>query len=207
MTKTPDMKEIERKTYMSYHQDGLLDIFIGVYVLGFGLGIVMDAVWELSFGTIMPAILIAIILPLWIALKRKITMPRIGFVKFGPSGSNKLMAVLLGLMVAGLGVLFVFTLSIGQRPQWLNFIYQNGLLVIGVGALAVCALFGYTMGLKRLYGYGLLTLCLFMVGHFLGIFFAYLLLALGTAVIVTGFYLLMKFMQKYPLQGDRALAD
>ncbi len=207
LTKIPDLKEIERKAYMSYHQDGLLDIFIGVYVLAFGLGIFMDAVLDYSFGTIMPAILIAIILPIWIAAKRKITLPRIGFVKFGAQGPNKLMAIFIGLAVAGVGVLFLFAFSISGRPAWLNVLFQNGLLVVGAASLAICALFGYSMGLKRLYAYGLLSFGLFAIGHFLGIFFAYLLLALGTAVIAAGFYLLTKFMHKYPLQGDKAIAD
>jgi hypothetical protein len=72
VTKEPNLREIEKKAYMSYHQDGLLDIFVGVYILGFGLGVLADVIWRLGFGSIMPAILVAIILPIWIAAKRKI---------------------------------------------------------------------------------------------------------------------------------------
>jgi hypothetical protein len=92
VTKEPNLKEIEKRAYMSYHQDGLLDIFAGLYILGFGLGIIMDVLWEFGFGVIMPAILIATVLPIWIEAKRKITMPRIGFVNFGTRGANKLTA-------------------------------------------------------------------------------------------------------------------
>ena len=110
INKEPNLREIEKKAYMAYHQDGLLDIVVGVYVLGFGLGIFMDVIWDFSFGMgIIPAILIAVILPIWIAAKRKITMPRIGFVKFGAGGTTKLTAILIGLMVAGLGAFFDFT--------------------------------------------------------------------------------------------------
>jgi len=42
----PNLREIEKKAYMSYHQDGLLDIFVGVYILGFGLGIWVDRIWK-----------------------------------------------------------------------------------------------------------------------------------------------------------------
>ncbi|MCW4009062.1 MAG: hypothetical protein NWF05_00370 [Candidatus Bathyarchaeota archaeon] len=207
MSDTPNLKEIEKKAYISYHRDGLLDIFVGVYILGFGLGIFINILWESSFGSIMPAILIAVILPLWIAAKRKITMPRIGFVKFGGQGTNRFMAVLLGFMVAGIGVMFVFTLALTQRPEWINVLFQNGLIVVGTASLAVCVLFGYSMGLKRLYAYGVLSLVLFVIGHFLGVFFAYILLALGLAIISNGAFLLMKFVRKYPLQGGKALAD
>jgi hypothetical protein len=210
MNREPNLKEIERRAYMSYHEDGLLDIFVGVYVLGFGLGIFMDAIWEFGFGAIMPAILIATILPIWIVAKRKITMPRIGFVKFGPSGgTTKLMAIFIGLAVVGLGVSVVFTLALSQSGsrQLLDLIFQNGMFIVGFGSLAVCILFGYSMGLKRLYAYGLLAMISLVVGHFAGIPFAYILLALGTTVMVAGIVLLIGFVRKYPLQGDKAIAE
>jgi hypothetical protein len=209
VTKEPNLKEIERKAYISYHQDGLLDIFAALYVLGFGIGIFMDAVWDFSFGVIMPGILIAVVLPLWISAKRKITMPRIGYVNFGTRGANKLTAVYVGLLVAGVGAFFAFTFatSQGESRQWLDLIVQNGMLVVGFGTLAVCALFGYSMGIKRLYAYGLLAAVAFVIGHFAGIFFVYILLTLGTTVMVAGFALLINFVKKYPIEGDKAIAE
>jgi len=194
---------------MSYHQDGLLDIFAGLYILGFGLGSYADIIWESGFGMIMPAILIAVVLPIWIAAKRRITMPRIGFVNFGIRGASKITAFFIGLMVVGLGVFSVFTLATFQSGlrQWLDLIFQNGMLIVGFGSLAVCLLFGYTMGLKRLYAYGLISVIALVIGHFMGIFFAYILLALGIMVMVTGFALLIGFVRKYPLQGVKAIAD
>jgi hypothetical protein len=209
MTEEPNLKEIERKAYMSYHQDGLLDIFAGLYILGFGLGIIMDILWEFDFGVIMPTILIVTVLPIWIAAKRKITMPRIGFVNFGTRGANKLTAVFIGTMVAGLFAFFAFTFTISQSGlrQWLDLIVQNGMLIVGFGTLVVCALFGYTMGLKRLYAYGLLAVIVLAIGHFMGILFAYIITALGITVMVTGFALLISFVRKYPLKGDKAIAE
>jgi hypothetical protein len=209
VTKEPNLKEIERKAYMSYHQDGLLDIFAGLYILGFGLGIFMQIIWDLGFGIIMPAILITTVLPIWIVAKRKITMPRIGFVNFGTRGANKLTAVFIGTMVAGLFAFFAFTFVTSQSGlrQWLDLIVQNGMLIVGLGSLSVCALFGYTMGLKRLYAYGLVAAFSLVLGHFMGIFFGYIIMALGTTVMVVGFVLLTNFVRKYPLKGDKAIAE
>jgi hypothetical protein len=210
VAKEPNLKEIERKAYMSYHQDGLLDIFAGMYILGFGLGIFMDIIWDFGMGVIIiPGGLIAVALPIWIAAKRKITMPRIGFVNFGIRGANKLLGLFIGTAVAGLGVFLVFTMATfesGSR-QWLDFIFQNGMLVLGFGTLVVCTLFGYTMGLKRLYAYGLLAAFALVIGHFIGIFVAYIIFALGLTVMIAGFALLVSFVNKYPLKGDKALAD
>ena len=191
---------------MSYHQDGLMDIFAGLYILGFGLGIFMQILWDFSFGVIMPAILITTALPIWVAAKRKITMPRIGFVNFGTRGANKLTAVFLGTMVAGLFAFFAFTFATSQsglRPL-LDLIIQNGMLIVALGSLVICGLFGYTMGLRRLYAYGLLAGISLVVGHFASIFFAYFIFALGTTVMVIGFVLLINFVRKYHLKGDKA---
>jgi hypothetical protein len=201
MTKQNTLREIEKKAYMSYHQDGLIDIVIGLYALAFGLGIVAGKILDFGFATIMPAILIAIVLPIWIQAKRKITMPRIGYVKFGAKGSNKLFAIFLGLMVAGLGVFFVFTLATVQngRPVWIETVFQYGMIVIGLGSAIIASLFAYTMGLKRLYGYGLLTFALFASGHFLSVPFEYLLLTIGSVIIASGAALLVQFIRRYPL--------
>jgi hypothetical protein len=202
MTKQNTLREVEKKAYISYHQDGLLDIFIGVYALAFGLGIVADTILDFSFAVIMPGALVAVFLPIWIEAKRKITMPRIGFVKFGAKGSNKLFAVLLGLLVAGLGVFFAFTLATtiqNGRPVWFETIFQYGMVLIGLGGAVISSLFAYTMGLKRLYGYGLLWFALFASGQFLSVPFEYLLLAIGSVIIASGAALLVRFMRRYPL--------
>ena len=192
---------------MSYHQDGLMDIFAGLYILGFGLGIFMQILWDFSFGVIMPAILITTALPIWVAAKRKITMPRIGFVNFGTRGANKLTVVFIGTMVAGLFAFFAFTFATSQSGlrQWLDLVVQNGMLIVALGSLAICALFGYTMGLRRLYAYGLLAGISLVIGHFAGIFFGYIIFALGTIVMVTGVVLLINFVRTYPLKGDKAI--
>jgi hypothetical protein len=185
---------------MSYHQDGLIDIFVGVFILSFGLGILL-MMTEFSMWFVIPAIFPAIMIPIWVSAKKQITMPRIGYVKFRSRGANRLMAVLLGLMVAGLGTFMVFSFSSSQA--WAltlrNLIISNGMIIIGIGAAIVSCLFAYTMGLNRLYAYGLLTLALFLAGHFIAIPFEYFLLAIGLVIIINGFVLLIQFVRKYPL--------
>jgi len=203
MTKQNTLREIEKKAYMSYHQDGLLDIVIGLYALSFGIGIIIDRLWEFGFATIMPAIMVSIVLPIWIHAKKKITMPRIGFVKFGARGSNKLFALFLGLSIAGLGVFVLFGvfMAAGQsgRPFWFEMLFQYGMIWIGLGSAVIGSLFAYTMGLKRLHGYGWLTFALFASGYFLRIPFEYLLLTIGIVIIASGAALMAQFIRRYPL--------
>jgi len=156
---------------------------------------------------ILPGSFIAVAVSIWVAAKRRITMLRIGFVNFGTRGATKLTAIFIGMMVAGLGAFFAFTLFQGGPSPWRDIVFQNGLIITGIGSLAVCVLFGYSIGLKRLYGYGMLALIALVIGHFAGIFFAYILIALGATVVVTGVALLVSFVRKYPLQGDKAIVD
>jgi hypothetical protein len=209
MAKKNSLREIEKKTYMSYHQDGLLDIFVGVYILLFGLGILLSAVADFTWF-IIPAIFPALMVPIWISAKKRITISRIGYVKIGKKGANKLMAILIGLMVVGLGTFTVF--SFASTQGWVltirNLVVSNGLIIIGFGAAAISGLFAYTMGLKRLYTYGLLALVLCLAGSFITFPFEYILLIIGLVVVINGFVLLMQFIRKYPLpQGDETDAE
>jgi hypothetical protein len=203
------LREVEKRTYISYHQDGLIDIFVGTYVLLFASGILLFTMADFNTGFVIPAIFPAIMVPIWISAKKQITMPRIGYVKFRNKGANRLMAVFLGLMVFGLGAFAVFTFasSQGWALTLRNLITSNGMIIIGIGSASIASLFAYTMGLKRLYTYGLLTLALFLTGHFITIPFEYILVTIGLVILVNGFVLLMQFIRRYPLtQGDMAIA-
>ena|GEM_PF-4152315 len=80
MTQNIDLKELERKAYLSYHGDGLLDIFLGLIIVFFSVGIATDI---LFIGSIFPPLGV----PVFALIKRSLTVPRIGFVHF--SGERK----------------------------------------------------------------------------------------------------------------------
>lgn len=207
----PRLRDIEKKTYTSYHQDGVLDIFVGVYVLLFGVGILSSTVTDFSMWFIIPGIFPAVMVPIWISVKKRITMPRIGYVNLGSRGANKLMAIFIGLMVAGLGAFMVVTFA-SRSQAWAltlrNLIIPNSMIIIGLAAAAISCLFAYTMGLKRLYAYGLVTLALFLTAHVTPIPFEYFLVTIGLVMIINGGVLLGRFIRKYPLApGDERSAD
>ena len=93
----------------------------------------------------------------------------------------------------------VFMIGQNGRPWWLEMLFQYGMIWIGLGAAVIGSLFAYTMGLKRLHGYGFLTLALFVSGYFLSVPFEYLLLVAGSVIIASGAALLVRFVRKYPL--------
>ena len=197
------LKDVEKRTYISYHQDGLIDIFIGTYILLFATAILANNTLDLSTWFVIPAIFPALIVPIWMGLKKRITVPRIGYVKFKTTGANKLTIVFIGTLVAGLFAFFIF--AFGSTQSWAlelrNIITQNGMLFIGLGAFIISSLFGYTMGLNRLYGYGLLALTLFTILQAITFPFEYILFAIGLIIIICGIVLLTRFVQKFPISS------
>jgi hypothetical protein len=195
-----NLKRVEKRTYISYHQDGLIDIFIGAYVLLFATAILVNNILDLSTWFIIPGIFPVLMVPVWVALKKRITVPRIGYVKFKATGANKLTILFVGTLVAG--VFAFFLLAFASTQSWAlelrNIMTQNGMLFIAVGSFIISGLFGYTIGLKRLYVYGIITLAFFGLLHFIFFPFEYILFAIGLIIIISGIALLTRFVQKYP---------
>ena len=77
------MKDLERKAYISYHNDGLLDIFIGFVVICFALYIMFDF-------TAFAGIYSALGITMMTLAKKLITVPRVGIVNFGPERRAKM---------------------------------------------------------------------------------------------------------------------
>ena len=42
MSPTTEFKLLERRAYLSYHQDGVIDIIVGLGMLGFGIYLAID---------------------------------------------------------------------------------------------------------------------------------------------------------------------
>jgi hypothetical protein len=195
-----NLKNLERKAYLSYHQDGILDFFIGFNILLFGLWILADMVY-------LAGAFVAISTPIYAQMKKQITIPRLGYVKFAPSRTAKSQKTILLLVIAGFlafipGVFLFVTTDMGiQAP--IQFLIDYGMIVIGVAGMVLITAVAYLTELRRLNAYAVLFLVLFMSGHFLSYPFAYYLIALGTAILVSGAYMLINFQRRYPLPlGD-----
>ena len=48
------IRNLEKKVFLSYHDDGLLECFIGLVILAFAAGMVFESLYYI--GSIMPAI-------------------------------------------------------------------------------------------------------------------------------------------------------
>ena len=196
MAEQINLKKIERKAYTSYHQDGLIDVFAGFLILSFGVWLILDMAW-------MGWILWFVAVSAYAAAKRVFTIPRIGFVKFAPHRVKVLVAiaVIVFSLSALLGVVAFMQVLGGGTPIWLLFAIENHMLVFGVSVATSFCVVGYTFRIRRLYAYALLTLIMFVAGHFLYFPLYYYVILLGTLILLFGLAMLIRFARRYPVSA------
>jgi len=210
-----NLKKIERKAYLSYHQDGLLDVSIGVFIIGFGLYVLSDS--DFPFMAILPALLV----PVWAKAKKKITYPRIGYVKFRKGTStirtkNMLfLSVVLTLLLVT-GVFVTMTIRSGSLPSWASIIGAYNMVIAGAAVAVVLSVVARINGLNRLYAYAALFFAMYTAGYFLVMIpgfdvwqrTAVMNILLGAIISGYGLYLLSRFLREYPApDGDEFNAE
>lgn len=192
---TLDMKEIERKAYMTLSEDGIVDIAIGCVFLGWGL--------LLAVGTSgLIGLLAPLALGVWYVGKRTLTVPRVGLVIPSKKMASKLKNYTTLLLVFGLFLLtgvIIWQLSGGSSIQE----HSLGLLglVIGVGISIV----GFLLQANRLYVYAALLFATFGIGEALNPSvpsmdtFLISVIVTGGIIILSGLVVLIRFLRTYPL--------
>lgn len=163
MSQNINLKEIERKAFRSYFDDGLWDIFIGCIVLMFAVGPFLSR----RLGDFWSS---AVFIPFWalvylaIRLVRKyVVTPRIGVVKFGPWRTAKLLkfnVVIFVVLLVGL-VLGILSARSYAEPGWIYTARFGLIILVGFSVAA------YFLDFTRLYLYGALIALSPLVGEWL----------------------------------------
>ena len=192
----PDLRQIKKRTYWSYHQDGLMDLCLGLVSILLGVQtatgnpLFAGLCW-IPFLTVDP-------------LKRALTAPRIGIVQHGRSKSY--WAAVTGLLVSA-AVVILFRLA--RRPEWAGPDEWRSLF-FGIVFASACAL-GFLaaalrFGVRRYYGNAVLAaagLSVILLRHGSQ---AAVLIAIGAALIVIGAAVLARFLRENPAGGKERTA-
>ncbi len=200
MSQEKRFKQLERMAYLSYQQDGIIDLLVGWATLAFGLNIVMDSsIW--TFLGWMPIIF-------YVPLKNRITVPRLGYVKFDPNRGRPskwtISFLFLGfLMLSVLGIV-VILLSNWSPSQVVDWIREYPLLFYGLLGLFGFGLAGVISGIRRFFLYALMSLLLMGGGQLIGIKEYISLFLLGGSILVVGAVLLTRFIHRYPIAIEEA---
>ncbi len=212
MSQTINLKELERKAWTSYFQDGLWDIYLGLLLLAMAVSALLsDVGFSESLGmTIFIGLEVLAVLVLWVG-KKLITVPRMGRVKFGPKRKAKLSWVRVVLFISvlvGAGV-FVAGLAVrSNRPEWLNgtFVFPAAWMV---NAMVVFSLGAYFLDFNRLYLIGVmyaLAVPLDIVfRQFTDIDLSFIAFgAPAMVILIIGLVVFARFLRDYPLLPEEA---
>ena len=187
-----DLRDTERKTYLSYFDDGIADIAGGLTILLFGLGMVFDASTLFIFSW-MPMILF------W-PLKQVITFPRIGYVKFVPERQRKISRNMILLIIAGtlsflLGIV-AFLGTEGVVFDLRDFMMEYSLLLLGAVMAMGFALIAILFEVRRFFGYAALIFGGWLSAYLFDIEPGPPVALAGGAIVLIGSTLLINFLIK-----------
>ena len=190
------LKDLERKAYISYHNDGLLDIFIGFVVICFALSIMFDFTAFAGIYSVLGITMMTL-------AKKRITVPRVGIVNFGSERRARMSrekrffffffsaTFLLGIML--------FVALIADKGMVRGFMSTFILAPIGIIGSVTFSVLAYWKELRRYYVYALLILLSVFGGPLLGIEAPYYFMAGGIMILMPGLVVLVRFLKKYPL--------
>ena len=74
-------------------------------------------------------------------------------------------------------------------------------MLVGFIGAALARAVASSLGLKRFYAYGMVTLAVFGFGHLFRISLPYLVISLGVLLMCVGLVVLQRFVTRYPLPG------
>jgi uncharacterized membrane protein YjjP (DUF1212 family) len=206
MSDVLDIDSLERKAYLAYNEDGLLDILTGFMMAFIGYYILSDV--DLPFAPFL-----AIFGPaVWASLKKAVTEPRIGQVKFGP-GRRTRQQKLIGAFAVTVNVLLVLSFLVRWGPAvgpWRTMLYDYGVVLLGSGIISLILFtIGHFNEVSRFKGYAAVSVSMFLAGHFLtnpalDLYqrLAQVLIPLGLLMLAYGLVTLWRFMQRYPKITD-----
>ena len=174
-------KQLRKRYARTFHNDGLLDFFVGWSLVSAGIFLLTSAaIW--SFAGWMPILLIA-------PIKNRLIIPRFGYAKFSkPTSIPRPILIGAGTLIV-VGVLLFSFLDQTQR----GFLPP---ITIGVMALALIAVLG--TGLNRITVYAIFIPLFFIIGLGLKVLTPTIVILVGVTLMAMGCYLFVSFLKKYP---------
>ena len=184
-----NLKEIEKKAFTSFHQDGLIEILVGLVFILYGSVLLTGKAGFIGLCW-MPALLI-------VPFKKLITIPRMGYVTFRSSRKIKMTKIGLVLLITGSFTLLLILLNYkGQGlNEWIN---ENQIFLIGIFVTIPPLVGAYSLGIQRFYFYSVLLACVFFIENFIVGSFPYNALIFGLILLTSGTIVLIQFVKKFP---------
>jgi hypothetical protein len=200
MAQNVGSKEREQPAYMRYHEDGLLDLLVGLGVLLAGLTMLVDSDLPL------PVLWVVLWVPIWMSAKKSITARRLPDVEVPKQHLAGMMRagvfIVLMLVLALLaGMVVLWGRSTGSVPAgFLEGLREYVMVVLGVTGAFVMGVAALLSGLERLYAYAVLIAVAFVGGYLLNAPIALAITVVASIIMLCGAGMLVRFVRKYPIQ-------
>jgi hypothetical protein len=203
MNGTIDIKGIERKAWTSFHQDGLLDIYLGLLLVIFAvLGTFFEnGVSRWLYYSIFLALL-AVACLLFLAGKRYFTMPRLGRVRFGVDRRRRKVHLIISMScLAAVNLVLAGLIALGKKypATWGRYVpgelALSAIVCVLVGA--ALAFIAYMLNFNRGYYIAAVYAAAFLVMEYFKTTLGYWIGGVG--VLLSGLMLLILFLIKHPL--------
>ena len=206
MPQLMDLKAADRKIFRAAYDDGLWDIFLGCLISMMVIAPYLSA----SLGDFWSS---AVFLPFWglvylvlRLVRKRLVLPRIGIVRFGPARKSRLMKFTLVMLVVNL---LAFALGILAAVNFGRVPGQVISIFFGLTLLFGFSLAAFFLEIPRLYLYGLLLGIsppigewLFQQGFATHHGFPITFGVDSAIMILTGLVLLIRLLGKNPISAD-----
>ncbi len=196
MSAAPTSSPADR-VYRAWWQDGGIDLFAGLGLVGIGITWLLDAA---VFGAVLPALAV----PLWKAYRERVVEPRLGRVRFAEPRRRSLHRAQLTLIAAGVACLAIslagwFASREGTTSDaWRALVPALPAALVGLAGLLSALLFGQ----PRLLGYALACVLFGLAGAALDLEPGWTLLAGGIVTALSGALLLRRFLRTFPVLSN-----
>jgi len=192
-----DPKKIQRKVYMTFFQDGLWDIVLGLFLLGWGFAVLYDLGW-------MPGATFVGFFWIALGLKQKITYPRIGYAKSAERRKQMSRIVIAGAVTLLLGIMvFLITITSGM-PQFLQNYFE---FLFGSMIAIAIALIAYWWRIYRWYLYAGMVFLFFVFNQWSDLSFSLSFIMPGGIFTLCGLNILYRFLRKYPMISEENINE
>ena len=188
-----DLKELERKAFRSFYQDGIWDIFFGLMLL---------AMYSFTLFDDMENKAVRLLVMLFIEIgamffliygKKQITVPRLGEVTFGKQRKRRLLYIFLANSVSVLFLLAVLVMNVTNSTLLENDTVSA--LILGIWIIFITSVMAYFLDFDRLYIYAVILGGAFTAVLLSGIEIIFLIGAL--LILIPGVVILLRFLREY----------
>jgi hypothetical protein len=210
-------KNAERKIFLlAIFQDGIWDMQIGGAIMLFSFYPVTRRLLGPGWNLVLIFGLLAILLIFGATLKRNVSKPRMGLVKYGQKQKSKLLTmrlIIFGIFLVSTALAISLIMQVFQgpnwgakAPEWLQMLDMD--IVFGLFAVAIFSLVSGVFRMWRPFIYGLLLGSGLVGSGALSVYggpeFKYPFAIAGGIILVIGLGIFLRFVRTYQIPVEEA---